>query len=89
MDDKTIVETINAALAEEFELEPARLVPGATIREDLGLDSLDIVDMVIVLEKAFGFKLENREPLAHIHTLGDIYAFIASLREAGNVQHQR
>ena len=89
MDDTTIIETINRALAEEFELEPELLQPSAHIRDDLGLDSLDIVDMVIVLEKAFLFKLTNRESLAEIQTLGDIHAFIRSLRDSGVVPSGR
>ncbi|MCR5563751.1 MAG: acyl carrier protein [Desulfovibrio sp.] len=80
-DDTAIIETVNTALAEEFELDPAALVPEADIRADLGLDSLDIVDMVIVLERAFGMKLKNRQGLAQIRTLGDIHAFIIDLRD--------
>ena len=85
MEDKAIIETVNAALSREFELDPKLLVPEADIRKDLGLDSLDMVDMVIVLEKAFQFKLKNREALAKISTLGDIHDLIASLRDAGTL----
>jgi acyl carrier protein len=86
MNNDAIAETVNAALIEEFELDPERISPEAHIRDDLGLDSLDIVDMVIVLEKAFHFKLHNKEPLAKIQTLGDIYAFIAALRDEGAIR---
>ncbi len=86
MDNATIIQTINDALAEEFELEAEQLVPEAHIRDDLGLDSLDIVDMVIVLEKAFHFKLVDKEPLTHIQTLGDIHGFICALRDKGTIQ---
>ena len=88
MNDATIIAIVNKALAEEFELDPADLRAEAHIRDDLGLDSLDIVDMVIVLEKAFRFKLPNREALAEIQTIGDIHAFIGSLRDSGIVQRQ-
>ena len=88
MNNSEIAEKVNAALCEEFELEPEKLVPAADIRDDLGLDSLDIVDMVIVLEKAFDFKLQNKEPLARIRTLGDIHAFIADLRDAGTIRRE-
>lgn len=86
MNDATIAETVNSALAEEFEIPAEKLVPEAHIRDDLGLDSLDIVDMVIVLEKAFAFRLPNREALAHIQTLGDIHAFIRSMRDSGVIE---
>ena len=82
MDAATIATRVNAALCEEFELEPEQMVPEASIRDDLGLDSLDIVDMVIVLEKAFNFKLQNKKALVTIRTLGDIHAYIASLCDA-------
>ena len=89
MNDNKIRETIDAALSEEFELSQDQLVPSAHIKEDLGLDSLDIVDMVIVLEKAFNFKLQNKESLVKIQTLGDIYAFIEALRDEGTVKAQQ
>ena len=89
MSDNKIRKTIDAALSEEFELSPDQLVPTAHIKEDLGLDSLDIVDMVIVLEKAFNFKLQNKESLVKIQTLGDIYAFIEALRDEGIVKKEQ
>lgn len=85
MDNKKIESIVNNALSEEFELDPESLIATAHIRDDLGLDSLDIVDMVIVLEKAFDFKLRNKEPLSKIQTLGDIYEFIAALRDEGTI----
>ncbi len=83
MTDNEIVHTVNTCLSEEFELEAEALVPTARIREDLGLDSLDIVDLVVLLEQAFDFKLPNREELAKITQLGDIYNYIAKLRDSG------
>ncbi len=76
MRDSEIVEKINSALAEEFELDPASMVPEATLFEDLELDSLDLVDMVIVLEQTFGFKIREEEEIRSIRTLGDIHAFV-------------
>ena len=67
---------INKAMVEEFELSPESLSPEAHIKNDLGLDSLDIVDMVIVLEAAFGFSIRDKAPLLKIQTLGDIASFI-------------
>lgn len=81
MDEKNIAAKVNAALCDEFELDEAKMLPEASIRNDLGLDSLDIVDMVIVLEKAFGVKLKKKEDLVKIQTLGDIHAYIARLQD--------
>ena len=86
MNEALIYQKVKETLAEEFELDAARLVPEAHIRNDLGLDSLDIVDMVIVLEKAFGFKLPDRAALADVHTIGDICNLIVSMRDSGTIK---
>ncbi len=76
MTEQEIIEKINTSLAEEFELEMEDMTPEASLYEELGLDSLDTVDMVIVLEKAFGFKIREEEAIRQIRTLGDIHAFV-------------
>ncbi len=76
-----IIDTVNTALAEEFELDAEAMQPEAHLFNDLGLDSLDAVDMVIVLEKAFGCKLRDEQAIREIRTLGDLYAFIETKRK--------
>ncbi len=76
MTDQEIIELVNSSLAEEFELELADMTAETTIYDDLGLDSLDTVDMVIVLEGAFSFKIREEEAIREIRTLGDIHAFV-------------
>ena len=77
MNDDDIVTMVNAALADEFELEPEALVPEARIREDLGLDSLDIVDMVMTLEDEFGIEVPD-EAIENLRTVGDVVNFVDS-----------
>lgn len=76
MTDQEIITLINTSLAEEFELDPATMAVEANLYEDLGLDSLDTVDMVIVLERAFGMKIRDEQEIRQIRTLGDIHRFI-------------
>jgi acyl carrier protein len=76
MTDMEIIEQINTSLAEEFELNREVLKPEALIFDDLELDSLDIVDMVVVLENEFKFKIREEEALREIRTLGDIHNFV-------------
>jgi acyl carrier protein len=76
MTDQEIIDLIDTTLVNEFELNIDDMVPGASLKEDLGLDSLDRVDMVIVLEKAFNFKLSEEETIRAIRTLGDIHSFV-------------
>jgi acyl carrier protein len=80
MTEMEIIERINTSLAEEFELNREVLKPEALILDDLELDSLDIVDMVVVLENAFQFKIREEEALREIRTLGDIHNFVLTKR---------
>jgi len=83
MIDQEVINKINKVFEESFEIEKERLVPQAHIFTDLGLDSLDIVDLVVALQNAFGVKIRNEEKVRDIRTLQDIYQFISSLREEG------
>ena len=76
MTDAEIISLVNDSLVEEFELEISAMVSEAHIFDDLGLDSLDIVDMVVVLEGALGIRIRDDEGLREIRTLGDIHRFI-------------
>ena len=81
MTDAEIIERINSALAEEFELELNELAPEAVFKDDLDLDSLDAVDMVIVLEQEFGIKIKKDEAFKAIRTLGDLHKFILTKKD--------
>ncbi|MEI8078837.1 MAG: phosphopantetheine-binding protein [bacterium] len=80
MTDQEIIETINRALQEEFELTSDAMRPEAHLITDLGLDSLDYVDMVIVLQNAFHLKIRDEKGLREIRTLGDVHAFVLNKR---------
>jgi len=76
MTEQEAIDLIDSSLAEEFELDRADMSPEAHLYDDLGLDSLDTVDMVIVLEGAFNFKIREEEAIRAIRTLGDIHRFV-------------
>lgn len=82
MTDSQIIELINSSLAEEFELNPDDMTPEANLYTDLELDSLDTVDMVIVLEGAFKFKIREEEAIREIRTLADIHRFVIAKKRA-------
>lgn len=84
MIDQEIINKINKVFEESFEIEKERLVPEAHIFTDLGLDSLDIVDLVVALQNTFGVKIRNEEKVRDIRTLQDIYQFISSLKNEEN-----
>lgn len=76
MTEQEIIAAANAALAEEFELDMSEMVPEARFDDDLNLDSLDAVDMVIVLEQTFGIKLRDSQAIKEIRTLDDLHRFL-------------
>ena len=48
-------------MAEEFEVEEANIVPDADLKETLGLDSLDLVDVVVLVEQNFNVTLTSQD----------------------------
>ncbi|WDN87487.1 acyl carrier protein [Desulfosarcina sp. BuS5] len=80
MTNNNIINLTNQVFEESFEIEPDRLKPEMNIFEDLGLDSLDIVDLVVALQQKFGVNIRDDERVRQIRTLGDIYQFIDSLK---------
>ena len=77
--EKDIYQRVNNIFIEEFELEPEQLFPEATLYDDLGLDSLDAVDMVVALEKEFGVKMKDEESIRSVRTLDDLYKLLLSI----------
>jgi acyl carrier protein len=65
---------VNEFLVEEFEVEESNIQPAANMRETLDLDSLDYVDLVVVIESNFGFKVVGEDFVA-IHTFQDFYDY--------------
>ncbi len=81
MTEQEIIDKTNKVFEEAFEIEKERLVPQAHIFTDLGLDSLDIVDLIVALQNSFGVKIRNEEKVRDIRTLQDIYLFISSIKK--------
>ncbi len=75
MTKELIVEKINDFLIEDFEVEEEVLEPGANLKDTIGLDSLDFVDLVVAVESNFGVKLVG-EDFVNVVTLNDFYNLI-------------
>lgn len=75
MTREEIIEKVNGFLIEEFEIEETRISPEANFKDDLELESLDFVDIVVIIERDFGFKVKS-EDLIHIRQLSDLYNYI-------------
>jgi acyl carrier protein len=75
--NEAIIEKINHFLAEEFEVEKEKITPGGNVKEVLELDSLDYIDLVVVIENNFSFKVKP-EDFAGITTFSDFYNYVIS-----------
>ena len=75
MKKEEIVEIVNNFLVDEFELESEQLVDNALLKEDLDIESLDFVDIAVIIEKEFGLKVTS-EQMIKIIKLEDLYNFI-------------
>ena len=75
MTKQEIIEKVNTLLVEEFEIAPEALTEGALLKQDLEIDSLDFVDIVVLIDREFGFKPQTEE-LKTVKTLGDFYSYI-------------
>jgi len=72
-----IIERINGFLSEEFEVDAEKITPGANLRQVLELDSLDYIDLVVVIESNFSFKVKP-EDFINIISFQDFYDYIVS-----------
>ncbi len=76
MTDAEAIGIINDSMVNEFELDPEMMTPEAHLVKDLEMDSLDFVDLVVVLQEAFGIKLRNDSSVREINTLGDLHDLV-------------
>ncbi|MCP3901365.1 MAG: acyl carrier protein, partial [Desulfobacteraceae bacterium] len=74
---------INEVFEDYFEIDKDELKPEANIFEDLGLDSLDVVDLVVALQKKFKVEIRTDERIKEIRTLDDLCNFVKELQSQG------
>ena len=70
-----IIEAVNNALVNELKLDPAEISPEKTFFDDLGLDSIDMVDLIIGLQRKFGVSLRENDEVKKVRTVGDLCVF--------------
>ena len=70
-----IIRKINQLLVDEIEIEENQIYPAADLKKDLGIDSLDFVDLFVIIERNFGVKMKAEE-MADIKSLQDFYDYI-------------
>ena len=79
-----IIDKSNEFLVDEFEVDGSKITPQANLRETLELDSLDYIDLVVVIESNFGVKVKAEE-FGEIVTFKDFYDYINEKLSLKNV----
>lgn len=75
MTREEIINQINFLFVDEFEIDEANIELSSNILDVLKIDSLDLVDLVVIIEKKFGFKIQA-EDMAAVKTVEDFYSFV-------------
>ena len=75
MQHEVIINKINQLLIEEIEIDETQISPDADLKKDLGIDSLDFVDLFVIIENNFGFKMKAEE-MSDVKKLQDFYDYV-------------
>ena len=70
-----VLEKVKAILAEQFDVEEDKITVDTDLQEDLGADSLDVVDLITTIEDEFDLQIPD-EAVEEIKTVGDIANYI-------------
>lgn len=77
MERAEIEEKVRLFLIDDLEVEEDKITPDANLKDDLGIDSLDFVDIVVIVERTFGFKIKPEE-MVGVTTLSQFCDYIES-----------
>ena len=77
MTRQEIEEKVRAFLIDELEIDEEKIFPDASLKDDMGIDSLDFVDIVVIVERNFGFKIKPEE-MQGVTTLSQFCDYIES-----------
>ena len=75
MQNDEIIRKINQLLIDEIEIDETQINPAADLKKDLVIDSLDFVDLFVIVENNFGFKMKAEE-MTDVKSLQDFYNYI-------------
>ena len=72
---ETMFEKVQAILARQLRVDPAKVTPEAQIKKDLGADSLDILQLLMRIEDQYGIVIPDKA-LATFETVGDVVTYL-------------
>ena len=74
-----MVEKVKSVLAQQFELDPESITMDTNRIDDLGADSLDVVELIMSLEDEFGIAISDNDA-AQLYTVGRIVDYLEKLQ---------
>ena len=77
MSIEEIFQTMRELVAEQFAMEPSEVTMDTSFEEDLGADSVDLVELVMAMEEEFEVGESQEEDLGKLKTVGDAVNYIA------------
>ena len=78
MSIEDVFQTMQGLVAEQFAMEPAEVTMDTAFDEDLGADSVDLVELVMAMEEEFEVGEIQEEDLGGLKTVGDAVNYIVS-----------
>ena len=70
-----LLEKVKAMLSEQFDVEEDTITADSTLTDDLGADSLDVVDLLMSIEDEFEVEIPDTE-VENVKTVGDLVSYI-------------
>ncbi len=74
-----LFEKVQQALAQQFELDPETITMDTNLIDDIGADSLDVVELIMSLEDEFGITISD-DAAAQLYTVGRIVDYLENLQ---------
>ena len=74
-----VLEKIIKMVAEQFMIDESEITAETSFTDDLGADSLDVVELTMALEESFSLPDTPEEELMNIHTVGDLAAYVSKV----------
>jgi acyl carrier protein len=83
MSDKSVEQMVKEIIVEQLSVSEEEVVPEASFVDDLGADSLDLVELIMVMEEKFNKEIPD-EDAEKLLTVQDAISYIKQLQEKGN-----
>ncbi len=75
MSEESIFERVRAIIVEQLDVDPEEVTLEARFKDDLDADSLDLVELIMAFEEAFGGEISDEEA-QKLETVGDVVRFL-------------